>query len=95
MNRGLKLYNDIVNNESMIRWSKEDYELFIDYFDVINHPIVKKLRKEHNKLTPRTLAFLLLCSMGKSEEDIRQIMVLSPEGLRSIRYRLNHESDST
>ena len=93
LNRGQKLYNDIINNESMIRWSKEDYELFIDYFDVINHPIVKKLRKEHHKLTPRTLAFLLLCSMGKSDEDIRQIMVLSPEGLRSIRFRLSHESD--
>lgn len=93
LNRGLKLYNDVNNNESMIRWSKEDYDMFIDYFDVINHPIVKKHRKEHKKLTPRTLTFLLLCSMGKSDEDIRQIMALSPEGLRSMRFRLNHNSN--
>ena len=93
LNRGLKLYNDVNNNESMIRWSKEDYDMFIDYFDVINHPIVKKHRKEHEKLTPRTLTFLLLCSMGKSDEDIRQIMALSPEGLRSMRFRVNHNSN--
>lgn len=93
LNRGLKLYNDVNNNESMIRWSKEDYDMFIDYFDVINHPIVKKHRKEHKKLTPRTLTFLLLCSMGKSDEDIRQIMALSPEGLRSMRFRVNHDSN--
>ena len=93
LNRGLKLYNDVNNNESMIRWSKEDYDMFIDYFDVINHPIVKKHRKEHKKLTPRTLTFLLLCSMGKSDEYIRQIMALSPEGLRSMRFRVNHDSN--
>jgi hypothetical protein len=33
------------------------------------------------------LFYLILKELGYSDEDVRRIMVLSPEGLRSIRSR--------
>lgn len=93
MNRGILLYNQIKDGGTMVEWDKEDYDMFIDYCDAIDHTTVRQIRKEHRKITPRNLTFLLLCSMGKSDEDIRQIMALSPEGLRSMRFRVNHNSD--
>ena len=77
----------------MVEWDKEDYDMFIDYCDAIDHTTVRQIRKEHRKITPRNLTFLLLYEMGKNDEDIRRIMALSPEGLRSMRFRINHDSD--
>ena len=93
MNRGILLYNQIKDGGTMVEWDKEDYDMFIDYCDAIDHTTVRQIRKEHRKITPRNLTFLLLYEMGKNDEDIRRIMALSPEGLRSMRFRVNHDSN--
>lgn len=91
VNRGMLLYNQIKNEGNMLEWSKDDYGMFINYYDAIDHSTVKKLRDCHKNITPRNLSFLLLYEMGKNDDDIRRIMALSPEGLRSIRYRVKHD----
>lgn len=93
MNRGILLYNQIKDGGTMVEWEKEDYDMFIDYCDAIDHTTVRQIRKEHRKITPRNLTFLLLYEMGKNDEDIRRIMALSPEGLRSMRFRVKHNKD--
>ena len=90
LNRGLILYNELMDNAHMVKWSKEDYDAFVDYYDAIDHPTVKRHKKEYKNLTPRSLTYLLLKDMGKSDDTVREIMGLSPEGLRSLRFRVSH-----
>lgn len=93
VNRGMLLYNEIKNDGNMVEWSKDDYEMFINYYDAVDHSTVKILRDCHKNITPRNLSFLLLYEMGKNDDDIRRIMALSPEGLRSMRFRVKHDND--
>lgn len=93
VNRGMLLYNEIKNDGNMVEWSKDDYGMFINYYDAIDHSTVKILRDCHKNITPRNLSFLLLYEMGKNDDDIRRIMALSPEGLRSMRFRVKHDND--
>lgn len=90
LNRGLTLYNELKENAHIGKWSKEDYDGFVDYYDAIDHPTVKRHKKEYKNLSQRTLTYLLLKDMGKSDDTIREIMGLSPEGLRSMRFRMKH-----
>ena len=72
----------------MVEWAKDDYDMFIEYFDAIDHATVKRHRKEYRDLTSRALASLLLQDLGMSDDDIRKMMVLSQNGLRSMKYRI-------
>ena len=88
MNRGVLLYNSVKAGNTMVEWDKDDYDMFIEYFDAIDHATVKRHRKEYRDLTSRALASLLLQDLGMSDDDIRKMMVLSQNGLRSMKYRI-------
>lgn len=88
MNRGVLLYNSVKAGNTMVEWDKDDYDMFIEYYDAIDHATVKRHRKEYRDLTSRALASLLLQDLGMSDDDIRKMMVLSQNGLRSMKYRI-------
>ena len=88
MNRGVLLYNSVKAGNTMVEWDKDDYDMFIEYFDAIDHATVKRHRKEYRDLTSRALASLLLQDLGMSDDDIRNMMALSQNGLRSMKYRI-------
>jgi hypothetical protein len=49
---------------------------------------MKMVRKYHPKTIHNTF-FLLLYELGKEDKDIRQIMGITQEAIRSTRFRIN------
>ena len=88
--RGIVLYDAVERNEKVLTWTADDYQAFIDYYETAHYEVVSRLRKRYGEPTHRNMLYLLLVDMGKTNEEISQIMSLDKDSIRSIRYRLNN-----
>lgn len=86
---GRELYDSIMTGGTAVEWHSKEENLFNNYYSCINYSSYIKLKKGKRKsnLSPHNLFYLILKDMGKSDDEIRRIMALSPEGLRSLRSR--------
>lgn len=86
---GRELYDSIMAGGTAIEWHRKEEELFNNYYSCINYSSYIKLKKVKRKsnLSPHNMFYLILKDLGKSDDEIRRIMALSPEGLRSLRNR--------
>lgn len=88
LNRGKILYEKIKVNETVVNWTKNDFKCFIDYYKAIHFTAYEKYEKKNSSLTTHNLFFMLLYEMGKTDLEVRQILGLTPEGVRSAKYRI-------
>ena len=89
LKEGKRLYDQIMEGQTTLEWTNKDEEYFNKYYAATNYQSYNRIRKVKRvtKLSPHNMFYLILKEMGKSDEEIKRIMVLSPEGLRSIRSR--------
>lgn len=89
LKRGRMLYDHIMEGGKTNKWSHKDEGLFNNYFGAINYQAYNRLRKveRRTKLSAHNMFYLILKEMGKDDEEIKRIMALSAEGLRSLRNR--------
>ena len=89
LKEGKMLYGQIMEGKTALNWSYREEEYFNKYYAATNYQSYNRLRKVKRvtKLSAHNMFYLILKEMGKSDEEVKRIMVLSPEGLRSIRSR--------
>ena len=89
LKEGKMLYDQILEGKTTLNWSYKEEEYFNKYYAATHYQSFNRLRKvkRATKLSAHNLFYLILKEMGKSDEEVRRIMILSPEGLRSIRSR--------
>ena len=89
LKEGKMLYDQILEGKTTLNWSYKEEEYFNKYYAVTHYQSFNRLRKvkRATKLSAHNLFYLILKEMGKSDEEVKRIMILSPEGLRSIRSR--------
>lgn len=89
LKEGKMLYDQIMEGKTALNWSYREEEYFNKYYAATHYQSYNRLRKVKRvtKLSAHNMFYLILKEMGKSDEEVKHIMVLSPEGLRSIRSR--------
>ena len=89
LKEGKMLYDQIMEGKTALYWSHKEEECFNKYYAATHYQSYNRLRKvkRATKLSAHNLFYLILKDMGKSDDEVRRIMALSPEGLRSIRSR--------
>lgn len=89
LKEGKMLYDQIMEGKTALYWSHKEEEYFNKYYAATHYQSYNRLRKvkRATKLSAHNLFYLILKDMGKSDDEVRRIMALSPEGLRSIRNR--------
>ena len=90
LDRGRMLYDDIMNgNITMIDWNREHEQMFLDYYTATHYNTVKKMKsvRRVEKLTPHKLFYLILVKLGKTDEQIQQMMSVSDSTLRGLKHR--------
>jgi len=89
LKKGKMLYDHIIEGKTSVSWSSKEESLFNNYYAAINYQSYNRLRKVKRaaKLSPHNMFYLILKEMGKSDEEIRSIMAISQEGLRTLRSR--------
>ncbi len=88
---GEKLYKHIISNGSIVSWTPDDMVNFIEYYRTLKPEFVKTLENEYHKLTPRYKIILTLEDLGKSIDEIQQIMSFGESSYRSAKSRINSQ----
>ena len=73
-------------------WSNDDYKSFIDYYKAIDFAAFSRLQKKYAPNTPHTTFFLILYEMGMDDKDVRRIMGVTQEAIRSTRHRIQQNT---
>lgn len=89
LKEGKRLYDQIMEGQTTLEWTNKEEEYFNKYYAATHYQSYNRLRKVKRvtKLSAHNMFYLILKEMGKSDEEVKRIMILSPEGLRSIRSR--------
>ena len=86
--RGKLLYDDIKKNGTTSDWSYDDYKCFIDFYKAIDFSSFCRIQKKYAPKTAHNTFFLILYEMGLEDRDVRRIMGITQEAIRSTRYRI-------
>ena len=85
---GKNLYGHVLADGRLGRWTKDDYRNFIDYYQSIDFLFVYGFETDYITLSDRQKVFLILCHIGKTKEQIMQIMTLEESSFRSMKSRI-------
>lgn len=86
--KGKLLYDQILQNGTTVKWTKDDYNCFIDFYKTTNFASYTKLIKEYSPKTAHNTFFLILYEMKKEDKEVRKIMGITQEAIRSTRFRI-------
>ena len=86
--RGKLLYDEIRKDGTTSGWSNDDYKCFIDYYKAIDFRAYNRIQKKYQPKTAHNTFFLILYEMGMDDKDVRRIMGVTQEAIRSTRYRI-------
>ena len=90
--KGKLLYEDIKNGGTTSGWSNDDYKCFIDYYKAIDFSAYSRLQKKYQPKTAHNTFFLILYEMGLEDKDVRRIMGITQEAIRSTRHRIQQNT---
>ena len=86
---GKMLYDKVMENKTTITWTLEDFKCFIDFYKANYYLSYARVDRKYHPNTVQNIFFLLLYELGKEDKDIRQILNITQEGIRSKRYRIS------
>ena len=89
--RGIQLYEQLMNNEKVQTWTGTDYDAITSFFEVSHPDAMKEIRQKYGCPTTRSMLYLILVNMGKTNEEICGIMSLNSSSLRSLTFRLRKQ----
>lgn len=72
--RGRSCYKHVLGNASVVRWKKDDYLDFIEYYKLVNLSFVVQIEREYKSLTPGNKFLLILQDMGKTDAELQKIL---------------------
>lgn len=91
VSRGKRLHKEIADGGTTVKWSKDDFEAFIEYFRIEYAEKAREAESRYGKLTTNSLFALSLITIGFNDKDIQRIMAITPGALRTIKYRLKKQ----
>jgi tetratricopeptide (TPR) repeat protein len=87
--KGKELYDAIEAGGTTVRWTKDDFINYLEYYKMRDLPFVNEMETGYNRLSPKYIFFAVLEHEGKDDEDVQRIMGISESTLRSTRSRIN------
>lgn len=93
--RGMLLYDQLLRNEKVQTWTNADYETIVSFFEVSNPDAMKEILKKYGRPTSRSMLYLILVDMGKTNDEICGIMSLNGSSLRSLKHRLRKNMEGS
>ena len=87
LGRGKEVF-DIISAGGKLPPSADDENSLIEYFSVSHYATFHKWTTGYDHLTARLYTYLILQHMGKQDDDIADILCISPSAVRSIKSRV-------
>ena len=87
LGRGKEVFDHIIAGGKLPP-SADDENSLIDYYSVSHYATFHEWTTGYDHLTARLYTYLILQDMGKQDDDIAQILCISPSAVRSIKSRV-------
>lgn len=87
LGRGKEVF-DLISAGGKLPPSVDDENCFIEYYSVSHYTTFHEWATRYDHLTARLYTYLILQDMGKQDDDICQILCISPSAVRSIKSRV-------
>ena len=88
LQKGLTLYEELIQGGNTLRWSKDDYIHFVQYYQLRNPEFVHHINNDYEDLSPRYKTFAILYDMGMNDEEVMRALVISESTVRSCKSRI-------
>lgn len=88
ISKGLTLYSKIKDGDTTVKWDKDDFECFVEYYTVINTNFTTNTLAKYNNLSSANKFLLAMQDMQYNNEDICRILGFSAGALRGARHRI-------
>jgi len=88
-----KYINDVVSTIEMDRKQDDFWEVFRIRFLELHLDFEEKIKAQFPKLTNSEMKFIALIKLNMSSKEIRNVLNISPEGVKKARYRLRKKMD--
>lgn len=89
--KGKLLYDQIKQDNSIVTWTKDDLQCFIDFYKANDYASYSRIIRKYGTQTAKSTFFLILYEMGKDDKKVRQIMGITQEAIRSTRHRIKNK----
>lgn len=87
LGRGKEVF-DLIAAGGKLPPSADDENCLIEYYSVSHYALFHEWATGYDHLTARLYTYLILQDMGKQDDDIAQILCISPSAVRSIKSRI-------
>jgi hypothetical protein len=91
LSKGHQRYEEITQGGTVATWHKSDFLDFVEYYRMLNLPLVVEIESTHKTLSHSSITFLILQEMGYDDESIKRILCLSPAAFRTKRSRIKQK----
>lgn len=71
----------------------DDWQRFMEYFQNVYHDFLGNLKREHPSITANELRLCALLKINLSTKEIANMLNITPESLRTAKYRLRKKLD--
>ncbi len=85
---GNRLYDELMGGGSTVRWTRQDFKDFIEYYKLKDLPLVNRLESEYKSLSARQMTMAILMEKGKDDEKISALMGVGDSAVRMTRHRI-------
>ena len=88
LSHGCVLYEQFMAGGNTKNWYKRDYQDFEIYYCIRDIPFSVVLQEGYSQLSPQQRFTLIMSHLGKSDEEIRDMMGLTESAWRTMRSRM-------
>ena len=82
--KGKELYDAIETGETTVRWSKDDFINYLEYYKMKDLPFVNEMGTDYNHLSPKYIFFAILEHEGKSDEEQQETVIVGSMSISEI-----------
>lgn len=86
---GALLMEKVKENGCIRHWSNDKHEALVAYYCALHPDVAEKVRHKSRPLSLKETLYLILTDMGKSRDDISDILGVDKNTLRSYKLRIN------
>lgn len=89
LQNGHERFNEIKAGGTTLRWNRNDFTDCVEYFRTQDAAFVAHMETGYYHLSSKYIFFAIMEHLGKNDEELQHIMVVSQNTIRSIRSRIN------
>ena len=86
--RGKRRYDEICDGSNVSVWSERDMESFVEYYKMFDAQYVLGVEVDCDNLTLQNRVILILYKMGKTDEEVAQILGKTKGAVRTMKSRI-------